>query len=148
MTEKLSTFGEGRSLFKQGDASGDLYFIKEGQVELSIKNAETGEPTVIATLGNRSVIGTMSFLEGEPRSATAVAKTKVTCVVIPQTQREKLLSTVPTWLNVLVKDLASNLRRMNEKCVTMQNDLAKTKKNLELRERQKRELEDKMTQKA
>jgi CRP-like cAMP-binding protein len=123
--QKDLVIGQGQTLFMQGEKGGELFFIKQGEVELTVRNDETGETAVVAKVGPRSVLGTMSFLEGEPRSATAKAITEVAAVKITQVQREKLLKSVPTWLAVLIKDLSSNLRRINEEFAHLraQNDV-------------------------
>jgi CRP-like cAMP-binding protein len=66
-----TTFGNGQQLFRQGEKGGELYFIKSGKVELTVRNDATGESAVVAVVGDKSVLGTMSFLEGDLRSATA-----------------------------------------------------------------------------
>ncbi len=114
MSDQETSFGIGQVLFKQGEKGGDLYFIKSGQVELTVRS-EAGETAVVAVLGERSVIGTMSYLEGEPRSATAKCLTEVKAVVVKQGVRERLLATIPKWFFVVVKDLSGNLRKLDEK---------------------------------
>lgn len=113
MADQEVTFGAGQTLFKQGDKGGDLYFIKSGNVELTVR-AETGESAVVAVLGDRNVLGTMSFLEGETRSATAKCLTEVKAVVVKQVMRERLLETIPKWFFLVVKDLSASLRRLDE----------------------------------
>ena len=82
--DKEVTIGEGQVLFRQNEKGGDLYFIKTGTVELSVRDEETGTEAIVATIGDRSVIGTMSFLEGAPRSATAIAKGEVKLVRVSE----------------------------------------------------------------
>jgi CRP-like cAMP-binding protein len=125
------TIGQGQTLFRQGEKGGDLYFIKAGQVELTVRNEETGASAVVATVGDKSVLGTMSFLENDPRSATAKAVTEVKAVVINQAQREKLLKSVPAWFAVLVKDLSSSLRRTNLEFAQVKAENETLKKRLE-----------------
>ncbi len=122
MEPKEVTFGAGQTLFRQGDKGGELYFIKEGQVELSVRHEETGAEAVVAVVGERSVLGTMTFLEGEPRSATAKALDTVKCVIVNQIQRERLLNQVPVWFRVLLKDLSGNLRRLNLEFTKLRKD--------------------------
>lgn len=124
-----STFGRGQTLFRQGEKGGELFFIKSGKVELSVHNDE-GETAVVAVVGDKSVLGTMTFLEGDPRSATAKAVTDVKAVVINQAQREKLLKTVPPWFVVLVKDLSSSLRRINIEYAHLKTENELMKKRL------------------
>ncbi len=124
-----TVIGQGQVLFKQGDKSTDLFFIKEGQVELSVVNSD-GESAVLTTLGDKTVVGSLSFLEGEPRSATAKAITEVKAVIIRQGQREKMLKTVPAWLNVLIKDLSGSLRRSNAEYAHLQAENEALKKKI------------------
>lgn len=136
--DKSQIMGAGRTLFKQGDKGGDLYFILEGQVELTVKDP-AGNEVVVATLGNKSVIGTMSFLEGDPRSATAIAKTEIKYLLISQQQRDKLLQSIPTWVQVLIKDLSKNMRRLNDNFAKIKTDAELIEKRLKVKEKQKAE---------
>lgn len=129
--QKETTIGQGQTLFRQGEKGGELFFIKSGKVELTVRNEATGESAIVATLGDRNVLGTMSFLEGEPRSATAKALTEVKAVLINQAQRERLLKTVPAWFQVLVKDLSGSLRRLNIEFTTLKAENELLKKRLE-----------------
>ena len=113
MDPKEVTYGEGQVLFRQGEKGGKLYFIKSGEVELVVKDQNNQAEAVVATVGAQSVLGTMTFLENEPRSATAKVIQEVTCIEVNEMQREKLLASVPDWFKVLLKDLSRNLRRLN-----------------------------------
>lgn len=115
MGQKTVTYGVGQELFRQGDTGGELFFIQKGRVELTVRHESTGEAAVVAVVEDKSVLGTMSFMEGELRSATAKALTEVECVIVNQVQREKMLEAVPPWFKILVKDLSGNLRKLNLK---------------------------------
>lgn len=141
--QKLTIIGQGNRLFRQGDKGGELYVIKSGQVELTVQNESTGESAVVAIVDAPTVLGTMTFLEGDPRSATAKALTEVKCVIVNQEQRKVLLKQTPGWLRALIKDMAFNLRRLNSDFTTLTNEneklkkrLAYLKKNMEDSERQ------------
>ena len=144
MSDKEEVMGQGRSLFKQGEKGGDLYFIKSGEVELQVKSEDSGKEAIVATLGSQSIIGTMSFLEGDKRSATAVTKTEVKFIRIKQQQKEALLSQVPKWLRLLVKDLTISIRKINENYVKTLDELNVLKKKLDVKEKQKKEIEGKI----
>jgi CRP-like cAMP-binding protein len=130
MSDQETTFGAGQILFKQGEKGGDLYFVKSGQVELTVRS-EAGETAVVAVLGERNVIGTMSFLEGDARSATAKCITEVKAVVVKQGMREKLLASIPKWFFVVVKDLSGNLRKLDEKYANLLTENETLKKRIE-----------------
>lgn len=125
-----TVFGQGQTLFRQGEKGGDLYFIKSGKVELTVRDGDTGDAAVVAVIGDKSVLGTMSFLEGDVRSATAKCLTEVHAVVIQEGMREKLLKTVPAWFAVLVKDLSASLRRLNAEFAHMKAENELLKKRL------------------
>lgn len=148
MSDKILIMGAGRTLFKQGDKGGDLYFITKGIVELSVRDAESGQDIILATLKDKNVIGTMSFVAGDPRSATAIAKTELEYVVITQGQRDKLLADVPVWVKVVIKDLAATIRSSNEAYATLKTEHEKLQKKYELKEKQKKELEEKLEKEA
>lgn len=124
------TFGQGQTLFRQGEKGGELFFIKTGKVELSVRG-EQGDEAVVAVVGEKSVLGTMSFLENDPRSATAKTLSEVKAVVVNQAQREKLLKSVPAWFAVLVKDLSSSLRRLNGEFAQLKAENERLKKRVE-----------------
>ena len=126
MDLKEITYGVGQVLFKQGEKGGKLYFIKSGEVELLVKNSENSGEAVVAKVGPQSVLGTMTFLENEPRSATAKVTEEVKCLEVNEIMREKLLASVPNWFKVLLKDLSGNLRNLNNEyaiAVTKLNDV-------------------------
>lgn len=148
MSDKVLIMGAGRTLFKQGDKGGDLYFITKGIVELSVRDAESGQDVILATLKDKNVIGTMSFVAGDPRSATAIAKTELEYVVITQGQRDKLLTDVPVWVKVVMKDLAATIRSSNEAYAMLKTEHEKLEKKYELKEKQKKELEEKLEKEA
>ena len=95
--DKVITIGAGREIFKQGEKGGDLYFIKEGEVDLLVRDEDSGREAIVATLGPKSVMGTMSFLEGDPRSATAKTKTELKFIKISHVQRDRMLKSVPSY---------------------------------------------------
>lgn len=130
MADQETTFGAGQTLFKQGEKGGDLYFIKSGKVELTVR-AETGESAVVAVLGDRNVLGTMSFLEGDSRSATAKCLTEVKAVVVKQAMRERLLETIPKWFFLVVKDLSASLRRLDVSYASVLAENEQLKKRVE-----------------
>lgn len=138
MTEPATTtFGQGQVLFRQGEKGGDLFFIKTGKVEVSVRNNETGQTAIVAVVADRSVLGTMSFLEGDERSATAKCLTEVHAVVLQEGHREKLLKTVPSWFAILVKDLSASMRRLNQEFATLKAENETLKKRLAAKEKVK-----------
>jgi CRP-like cAMP-binding protein len=114
-----TTFHAGDTLFKQGDPGGDLYFIKSGKVELVITDADTGKAVQVGTVEKDGILGAMSFLDGGARSATARATVETKAVIVHRQQLMKLLKTVPSWFQTLLKDLSANMHRLNAEFVRL-----------------------------
>ena len=68
-------FGDGMTIFRQGEASDKFYIIRSGQVVLTREvNGATSE---IGKAGPGEVVGEMGVLQHLPRAATATAKGRV-----------------------------------------------------------------------
>ncbi|MEQ1439394.1 cyclic nucleotide-binding domain-containing protein [Fontimonas sp. SYSU GA230001] len=102
----------GDVLFNEGDAADALLIIKHGSVQI----AQAGENNTImlATLGTGAHFGEMSFLDGEPRSATARAMERSEIVLIRYDALRKLLDAHPSlavkFYRALAQYLGSRLR--------------------------------------
>jgi CRP-like cAMP-binding protein/Fe-S-cluster-containing hydrogenase component 2 len=71
-TSKLLSLSPDEVILREGEFGRDIYFILDGQVELSLKNAD-GEAMPIAILQRGEYMGEQSMLTGQPRSFTARA---------------------------------------------------------------------------
>lgn len=69
---------EGGSIFRRGDAGGDLYLVQSGSVALV--DARTNPETVLEVLGPGDLVGEMGFIDGASRSADARARGAMTCL--------------------------------------------------------------------
>jgi CRP-like cAMP-binding protein len=75
--EKLSgllrrmTIREGEILFREGDEGTTLYIIHQGRIKISM--SKMLDKLTLAILGPGEFLGEMALLDGEPRSADAVA---------------------------------------------------------------------------
>jgi len=63
----------GEYIFNYGDPGGELFIIRSGRVELFVE-ASDGERITLAENEKGDVIGELSFLDGGPRTATALAR--------------------------------------------------------------------------
>ena len=69
-------FAKGESLIRQGDPSGDIYFLEEGEVSVYLRSPE-GDTVRIRRTGSGTVLGEIGFYLGTPRSASVVADSPV-----------------------------------------------------------------------
>ncbi len=102
-------------LFKEGDGGDALLVVLEGQVEVTKRGA------VLAKLDAGSVLGEMSLLDGDTRSATATALTDVKFLKISNARFQKLLAADNVAALKIVANLAQVMSRrlalINEKLV-------------------------------
>jgi CRP/FNR family transcriptional regulator, cyclic AMP receptor protein len=66
------TFKKDEIVFHYGDPGGEIYILRSGRVELFVESTD-GHKIVLAENEQGDVIGELSFLDGGPRTATALA---------------------------------------------------------------------------
>jgi uncharacterized membrane protein len=80
-------FKEGEIIFHYGDTGGEIFILRDGNVELFIESME-GQKIVISENAKGDVIGELSFLDGGARTATALAREATQTLVM---HRDRLL---------------------------------------------------------
>lgn len=63
---------EGVRLFETGDRGDELYIVRNGKVEIYIRNV-AGEKIVLTVAGKGDLFGELSLLDSRPRTANAIA---------------------------------------------------------------------------
>ncbi|MCB0406588.1 MAG: cyclic nucleotide-binding domain-containing protein [Bdellovibrionales bacterium] len=86
---EYKTFPKGARLIQQGEQGDFIYFIDKGTVHVSQENANT---TASWSVADGGVVGEMSVLTGEPRSASVDAETDVHVWAIDKKSFLELLS--------------------------------------------------------
>jgi len=66
----------GQVLLERNDPSNDLYFLIDGQLEVSVPRASSDSLSPIATIGPGAVVGEMAFFDNHSRSACVWSKGK------------------------------------------------------------------------
>lgn len=100
----------GSVVCRQGDASTFLCIICRGRVDVVRKDMDHNDK-VIASLGPGNVLGEMSLIDGEPRSATALVHTPVELLVLTKDQYERLADENPRVWGRLVTRIAGILSK-------------------------------------
>jgi len=98
----------GKVLTRQGETGLELILIVDGTARVEASGKE------IARRGSGGVIGEMALLDGRPRSATVIAATSMTLLVIERKAFDRLLETVPGLARKLLIELSSRLREADE----------------------------------
>jgi CRP-like cAMP-binding protein len=107
------TLKRGTLLFIDGENDREMYIIREGKVR--ILKQEAGITIELAVLGPGSVLGELSLLNGEPRSATAQVVEETTVAVIDRPMLDSTLAALPSWLGTVIARIFSRLTNTLQK---------------------------------
>jgi len=96
---------KGRVLVQQGKAGWEFIFIAEGKAWVE-KNRK-----VIRQLSGGDFFGEISLIDGEPRTATVIAETDMTILIVHKPSFDHLLDTIPGLQRKIMISLCQYLRR-------------------------------------
>lgn len=105
-------FQAGTVIFREGEPGGDLFFIKEGEVE--VYRESKGLSVRLAILKAGEVLGIMTCLTREPRLASARALTPVKALVVKQAGLKTLITSTPAWVSTVIKDFTVRVKNIDE----------------------------------
>ena len=97
----------GDIIFREGDPAKELFVVKSGSLEIRLGNR------LLDTLPERSIFGEMALIDPGPRSATAVAATDTTLVLVEEKQFLLMVSRTPHFALNVMRVLARRLRASN-----------------------------------
>jgi CRP-like cAMP-binding protein len=95
----------GRVLVQEGKTGWEFIFIVEGKARVE----KTGK--VIRQLSRGDFFGEISLIDGGPRTATVIAETNMTILVVHKTSFDHLLDTIPGFQKKILISLCQYLRR-------------------------------------
>ncbi|HET7775674.1 MAG TPA: SulP family inorganic anion transporter, partial [Azospira sp.] len=102
------TLARGVNVFRQGEPGEDLYLVMRGTVSIRVPG-RAEHCHRIAAFGPGVVFGEMSFLEGKPRSAAAVADEDVELLSLSREKLDWLQCEHPVIAARLVRNLSLDL---------------------------------------
>lgn len=111
-------FPAGTVIFTEGEPGDALYVVVEGHARIVVSNG-SGEETTVAVMNVGDVIGDQALLDGGRRSASAVAGTNITALVVTRDAFLDWLVERPTAARVIIETLSQRLRRMNRQLLDM-----------------------------
>jgi uncharacterized membrane protein len=103
---------EGKVLFSYGDPGDSLYIVRQGEVELLLKN-DSGEKIALERLGPGDFFGELSLVDAGPRTETAVVTKDLHAVTIDRADIEALLKQHPAAAMDLLTATGRRLREAN-----------------------------------
>ncbi|MGW4382323.1 Crp/Fnr family transcriptional regulator [Kitasatospora sp. NPDC004531] len=106
-------FAPGDMILREHEPSSHAVLLHEGIVKVAIA-AETGHEVILGLREGPDIVGEMAALDGQPRSASVVAKTSVTATMIAAGQLNGFLDAHPEVLRTLVRILMARLRQSDQ----------------------------------
>ncbi|MGB0387296.1 MAG: cyclic nucleotide-binding domain-containing protein [Ardenticatenaceae bacterium] len=106
---KKKSLPKGTVLFQEGERGDALYIIKQGQIQVFVKNMH-GQDVVLNQFGPGDSFGEMSLVDQQPRSASAVANSKVELFKLCKQDFLLLMNQNPAFALAIMRDISSKLR--------------------------------------
>jgi len=106
------TVPAGSVLVEEGTIGREFFFIVDGTASVRRKGRK------IATLGHGAYFGELAVLDRKPRSATVVAETDMTLLVLEQRSFNGLLDAMPALSHKLLVAMSQRLREADSKAFT------------------------------
>jgi CRP/FNR family transcriptional regulator, cyclic AMP receptor protein len=101
------SYREGEIILKEGEVGNYLLFLLEGAVEVQVGGL------VIGTFTPIEVFGEMAAIDGQPRSATVVAKANCKLARVTEGRFEQLIQQKPELAIHVMRTLIERIRWMN-----------------------------------
>lgn len=111
------SYVSGEYIFYQGDPGIGLYIIREGEVQIQ-RSDENGNISYLTTFKKGDFFGELALVDGEKRSASALAKNDVRLAVIFKPDLDEFIEKYPKvgvkMLQGIAHIMAVRLRHLNE----------------------------------
>ena len=98
MAEKMY-LGQGQTLIQEGQTSTSMYMLVTGTVEIS--KMKLKQKIVLGHAHSGELIGEISFLDEQPRTATVIAVSDCELLEIPRDKFMSLLKKQPQYFRAL-----------------------------------------------
>ncbi|MFC1689534.1 Crp/Fnr family transcriptional regulator [Pseudomonadota bacterium] len=107
-SDDLARFPAGGIILTEGQEGNNMYVVLDGEVTISLKSR------LLATARVGEIVGEMSMVSSNLRSATVTAKTDCVLASIDQASFESLLKHVPEFTIHIMNVLADRLQNAFE----------------------------------
>ncbi len=107
-------YRKGETIFVLGDPGTTLYLIESGHVRIAVTSSQ-GKELILALRGPGDFFGEQALLDGEPRSADAVAQEPTELLLLQRPDFTKFLEARPKLAVRLLSALSRRLRHATQK---------------------------------
>jgi len=109
---RVSRYGAGEAIFREGDPGDSLHMVMEGEVRIFVLSPG-GDELSFSFVGPGECFGDLALLDGRPRSASAVASQLTRTLVVTRGDFILWLSERPRASLALLETLSLRLRRLS-----------------------------------
>ena len=107
--------GAGTTLYREGEPSGAVYFMREGRVKLyRSSSGPKARDQILGVVGDGSVLGFASALEGRPQSQGAAALTDCVLYAVFRDDLLGIMGRFPEGAIRLTRTLAARTRELED----------------------------------
>lgn len=104
------TLEQGEVLFRRGDPGDSAYIICDGWVKIVIDGLKEEDELILAKVGPGEIVGEVALLDQQPRSASVIALTPVTCYRLEDDDFMQMLNDHPQVGLDMMRNLTARLR--------------------------------------
>jgi CRP-like cAMP-binding protein len=98
----------GQSLFREGEPSGAMFVVVEGELEITIRGI------TMERVGPGGIVGELGIVDASPRTASVGATVDSRVAEVPAKRFEALVQQAPALATLVVKVMAQRLKKMNQ----------------------------------
>lgn len=109
-TDNIRKYPKDTMIFTESTQGADMFIIQSGEV--SISKVVDGNEVTLAVLHKGDMFGEMALLENKPRSASAIAHSDCSLMVVNRQNFDHMVSTQPQLISRLTTTLAERLWSM------------------------------------
>lgn len=103
-------YSKGETIFLRGDPGDSLFIVESGSVRIGLMSAD-GKEVTLSILGPGAFFGELALLDGEPRSADAVAQEVCHLRLLQRDDFLRFIGQRPSVAASLIRVLSQKLRR-------------------------------------
>jgi CRP-like cAMP-binding protein len=115
---EIKKYAPGDIIIEKGEKNRDLFFLTEGQVEIS--TAEKDGNILLNEMKDPNIFGDLGFLFGFRRTATAIAKTKVKLFVLNYERFSREITEFPDWLPSMLSSFVSGIKELHDEIIRLE----------------------------